>query len=65
MFMSKVGGSIISEFYSAKFRNAVLSTMSASDMVRDIIVHSLKCRACEFSLISPSYSKRQWVAFGQ
>uniref|UniRef100_A0A3Q7ET88 Uncharacterized protein n=1 Tax=Solanum lycopersicum TaxID=4081 RepID=A0A3Q7ET88_SOLLC len=30
---SKDGGSIISEFCSADFRNAVLSTMSASDMV--------------------------------
>ncbi|WMV12994.1 hypothetical protein MTR67_006379 [Solanum verrucosum] len=32
-FMSKGGGSIISEFFSAEFRSAVLSTMSASDMV--------------------------------
>ncbi|PHT41960.1 hypothetical protein CQW23_20814 [Capsicum baccatum] len=47
LFMSKVGGSIISEFYSAEFRNAVPSAMSASDMViRGEGQHrpKLKCR---------------------
>lgn len=60
LFMSKVGGSIISEFYSAEFRNAVPSTMSASDMVIRGEGHhrpKLKCRVCEFSSIFPSYSK--------
>lgn len=47
LFMSKGGGSIISEFYSAEFRNAVPSTMSASDMVVRGEGHhrpKLKCR---------------------
>ncbi|KAK4740095.1 hypothetical protein R3W88_003792 [Solanum pinnatisectum] len=45
--MSKGGGSIISEFFSAEFRSAVLSTMSASDMVIRGEGHhrpKLKCR---------------------
>ncbi|XP_060168306.1 uncharacterized protein LOC132599107 isoform X1 [Lycium barbarum] len=47
LFMSKGGGSIISEFYSAEFRNAVPSAMSASDMVIRGEGHhrpKLKCR---------------------
>ncbi|CAN4112292.1 unnamed protein product [Withania somnifera] len=47
LFMSKGGGSIISEFYSAEYRNAVPSAMSASDVViRGEGHHSpkLKCR---------------------
>ncbi|CAN4107625.1 unnamed protein product [Withania somnifera] len=47
LFMSKGGGSIISEFYSAEYRNAVPSTMSASDMVIRGEGHhrpKLKCR---------------------
>ncbi|TMW89756.1 hypothetical protein EJD97_016698 [Solanum chilense] len=47
LFMSKDGGSIISEFYSTEFKNAVPSTMSASDMVIRGEGHhlpKLKCR---------------------
>ncbi|KAK4740092.1 hypothetical protein R3W88_003789 [Solanum pinnatisectum] len=47
LFMSKGGGSIISEFYSTEFKNAVPSTMSASDMVIRGEGHhlpKLKCR---------------------
>ncbi|KAJ8530122.1 hypothetical protein K7X08_036957 [Anisodus acutangulus] len=47
LFMSKGGGSIISESYSAEFRNAVPSAMSASDMVIRGEGHhlpKLKCR---------------------
>lgn len=60
LFMSKDGGSIISEFYSTEFKNAVPSTMSASDIVIRGEGHhlpKLKCRVCEFSSIFPSYSK--------
>ncbi|PHT41963.1 hypothetical protein CQW23_20817 [Capsicum baccatum] len=55
--MSKVGGSIISEFYSAEFTNAVPSAMSASDVVIRGEGHhrpKLKCRVGEFSSIFPS-----------
>lgn len=47
LFMSKGGGSIISEFYSAEYRNAVPSALSASDMVIRGEGHhrpKLKCR---------------------
>ncbi|KAF3664335.1 putative B3 domain-containing protein-like [Capsicum annuum] len=51
--MSKVGGSIISEFYSAEFTNAVPSAMSASDVVIRGEGHhrpKLKCR-----ILDPEY----------
>ncbi|KAF3666124.1 hypothetical protein FXO38_00292 [Capsicum annuum] len=50
--MSKVGGSITSEFYSAEFMNDVPSAMTASDMVIHGEGHhrpKLKCRVGEFS----------------
>ncbi|KAM3220189.1 hypothetical protein P3L10_024720 [Capsicum annuum] len=53
LFMSKVGGSIISEFYSAEFTNAVPSAMSASDVVIRGEGHhrpKLKCR-----ILDPEY----------